>query len=419
MKARLTDKLLNATGASDKPFAMYDTAIAGFKATVLVSGTITFQLSYRNPDGQRQTYTIGKYGSVTTAQARAIAEKKLGEVKNGTDVHADKKAQRQKAEILKQQSLGVFFEQRYKPYLLLNLKSGQKIANDLERHFVRPWKGKPLPSLNNALLADFASRKIADGLKPDSINRPIQYLRAMLNRAALWEIISASPLEKFKLLRVDTVGVVRFLDEAEDSRLMAALSAREERRKQERLRYIAWCMDRHQAPPAPYKGVYTDYVQPLVITALNTGMRRGELFSLCWGDVDLDRRIITVMASGTKSGKTRHIPINNKLNSVLSEWQEQSKEVKKLQKKDLVFASKINGGKLDNINKSWNGLIEDAQITSFRFHDLRHTFASKLAMAGVDLYVIKELLGHQSYQMTQRYAHLSQSHLSDAVALLD
>lgn len=420
MKARLTDKFLNAVGSPDKQFAIYDTAVAGFKAAIMVSGSITFQLSYRNSDGKRQTYTIGKYGSVTTAQARAIAERKLGEVKNGVDVHAVKKEHRKQAELLKHQTLGVFFEERYKPYLLLNLKSGQKIASDLERHFVMPWRGKPLQSLNNALLTEFASRKIADGLKPDSVNRPIQYLRAMLNRAALWEVIPTSPLNKFKLLRVDTVGVVRFLDEVESDCLVAALAEREERRRQERLRYISWCLARQQTPPAPYAGSYTDHVQPLVMMALHTGMRRGELFSLRWGDVDLGRRMITVQASGTKSGRTRYIPINSKLNSILRAWQEPMKgESTERKAGDLVFQSRISGDRIDNIDKAWANLLEAAKIENFRFHDLRHTFASRLAMAGVDLYTIKELLGHQTFQMTQRYAHLSQRHLSDAVALLD
>jgi integrase len=141
-------------------------------------------------------------------------------------------------------------------------------------------------------------------------------------------------------------------------------------------------------------------------------MRRGELFNLKWEDVNFAGKILTVVGETAKSGKTRHIPMNEEALSVLRKWHEQQKE------SELVFPSN-GGGRLDNISSSWERLIDSAQIKNFRFHDLRHDFASKLVMAGVDLNTVRELLGHSDIKMTLRYAHLAPEKLAAAVAKLN
>ena len=149
----------------------------------------------------------------------------------------------------------------------------------------------------------------------------------------------------------------------------------------------------------------------MVILALNTGLRRGELFNLSWKDIDLDKRQLTVEGSTSKSGQTRHIRLNHKAHPVLADWEKQSDGV-------IVFASPVTGERFDNIKRSWESLRERAGLENFVFHDLRHTFASKLAMAGQDLYVIKDLLGHSTVQMTEKYAHLSPDLKANAVEML-
>ena len=142
--------------------------------------------------------------------------------------------------------------------------------------------------------------------------------------------------------------------------------------------------------------------------AINTGLRRGELFNLQWADVDLVRKVITVEGQTSKSGQTRYVQLNSEAINTLLEWKKQTDSA-------IVFASPVTGERFDNINKSWARLREEAGITDFRFHDLRHTFASKLVMAGIDLYTVKELLGHSTIQMTERYAHLAPEHKAEAV----
>jgi integrase len=149
-----------------------------------------------------------------------------------------------------------------------------------------------------------------------------------------------------------------------------------------------------------------------VLLSLNTGMRRGETFTLCWEDVDLSRRVITIRGSSSKSGNTRHIPLTSESVSVLNLWRS-SREVS-----NLVFPSD-DGGEFGSMKTAWANLMKKARIQNFRWHDMRHHFASQLVMAGVDLNTVRELLGHQSLEMTLRYAHLSEDHKTAAIAKLE
>jgi integrase len=182
--------------------------------------------------------------------------------------------------------------------------------------------------------------------------------------------------------------------------------------KREREQANKWRLERrYELYPDLSQLHYADYLEPMVLLAMNTGMRRGELFDLLWCDVNFDARILTVNGSVAKSGKTRHIPLNKEAWETLHKWHQHHSDNK------LVFPGK-NGERFNHIKKSWGGVIGDAGISSFRFHDLRHHFASKLVMAGVDLNTVRELLGHADIEMTLRYSHLAPEHKAKAVAKL-
>ncbi|MFC1599238.1 tyrosine-type recombinase/integrase, partial [Candidatus Omnitrophota bacterium] len=151
------------------------------------------------------------------------------------------------------------------------------------------------------------------------------------------------------------------------------------------------------------------YLKRIVIIALNTGMRKGEILGLKWRDVDLKRGIIYLL--NTKNGERREIPMNSAVKWAL---------IKQPKHKDgpFVFCNK-NGKSFGNVRKSFIAALRKSGIINFRFHDLRHTFASQLVMGGVDLNTVRELMGHKSIRMTLRYTHLSPAHKSRAVDLLD
>ena len=150
---------------------------------------------------------------------------------------------------------------------------------------------------------------------------------------------------------------------------------------------------------------------PLVLIAVNTGLRRGELLQLKWRDVDVQRRMLTVRGEGAKTGQTRHVPLNSEAIRVLNAW----KPRPLCESSWCVFAGADSSTPIVAIKKTWKAVLKVAKISSFRFHDLRHTFASKLVMAGVDLNTVRELLGHKSIAMTLRYAHLAPEHKAAAV----
>ena len=166
-------------------------------------------------------------------------------------------------------------------------------------------------------------------------------------------------------------------------------------------------MIKERSPVSPHAAAH------VLFARLNTGLRRGELLQLQWGDVDLHRRLLTVRGEGAKTGQTRHVPLNSEIVGVLKTWAPCSGEPS-----GFVLSGRDATVPLTGARKAWRGVLREARISSFRFHDLRHTFASKLAMAGVDLNTVRELLGHRKISMTLRYAHLAPEHKADAVERL-
>lgn len=144
----------------------------------------------------------------------------------------------------------------------------------------------------------------------------------------------------------------------------------------------------------------------LVTLALQSGMRRGELFKLKWRDVDFDRGLITIRASVTKNRKRRTVRMNSTVKKALSEWFDQVPR-----KVEHVFT--YQGKPLQSVKRSFATLMRKAEIEGIGFHDLRHCFASKKVMSGVSLYEVKELLGHSSIKMTERYPHLAPDYMAD------
>jgi integrase len=219
--------------------------------------------------------------------------------------------------------------------------------------------------------------------KDATVNRELSTLRHMLNKAVEWGMLKTSPFAKgSRLMLKENNQRLRFLTESEIEALLKA------------------CEDLK---------TYTPHLRPIVETALLTGMRRGELLSLKWEQI----RNGFIYLTETKSGKARQIPINDRLAEVFKEVRRGNQL-----KSPYVFCDS-QGRRFLEVKRSFASACKKAGIEAFRFHDLRHTFASQLVMRGAGLKAVQELLGHASLAMTMRYAHLSHEHLKDSVNLLN
>ena len=155
-------------------------------------------------------------------------------------------------------------------------------------------------------------------------------------------------------------------------------------------------------------------VHDMALFSLQTGARAGEVFSLTWGDIDLFQG--TALLRDTKSNKNRHLYLTDEVKNMLAH-----RRAAGAKNTDLVFPDK-NGNKVVQISDSFNRAIDklglNVDVTDRRdkltFHSLRHTYASQLVQAGVDIYHVKELLGHSTITLTERYSHLSESTLKQA-----
>jgi len=211
-------------------------------------------------------------------------------------------------------------------------------------------------------------------VSPATVNRELAGLKSMFNKAILWKKATENPVRQVQMLKEDNQRL-RYLEEAEMKKLIEACQA---------------C------------------IKPIVILAVNTGMRKGEMLNLKWKDVDLERRIIYLL--DTKNSEKREVFLNETAVNTLRALTHHPTS-------EYVFC-KANGSKYNDIKGYFGAALKKCGILNFKFHDLRHTFASHLVMAGVDLKTVQELLGHKTMEMTLRYSHLSPDHKKRAVEVL-
>jgi integrase len=255
-----------------------------------------------------------------------------------------------------------FAQKTYLPWALGSKRTGQ----DDEKHvgtLVGFFGNMPMVNISQILIEKFKRERAVSITRRGTLRRPASVNREL---ACLSKILSLArdngylrEVPRIKLLREDNQRV-RYLTRDEEECLLSSLT-------KSRI-----------------------YLRPLVILALNTGMRLGEITGLTWQRVDFQRGCIYV--TNTKNGKDRTLPMNEQARNVLLSLREEGDAEK-------VFTS------LPNVSMSFPKACRKAGIEDFHFHDLRHTFATRLADSGVDVVTIAALLGHSSIQMATRYTH--------------
>lgn len=218
------------------------------------------------------------------------------------------------------------------------------------------------------------------GLSKVTINRYLEIISKAFNMAIDNELINKNPLKKnTKFLQQNYV--VRPLFPEEEQRLMKVLSEPQ-----------------------------YEYLKGIVIVALNTALRRQNILDLTWEQIDLDGRVIEI----TENKSNKHIfkPINDTLLQYFQSIPEESRV-------GDVFINPITGRKCKEIKRAWKTVKEKANITNFRFHDLKHTVGTRLAKHGVPIPVIKEVLDHSDIKTTMRYVHTADKQILSAMNLLN
>lgn len=392
MGIKLTLRMVEAARPRAKPYELRDAELKGLLLRVQPSGVKSFVVEW----GRGKRTTLGRFPVMPLAAARTQALAALAEVVQ----HGTPKAAKAKHKV---NTLRDFVDKAFRPWASANLKWGNGAADRLLSVFAE-FVDKPLSAINAWTIEKWRSKRIKSGIAPNTCNRDLATLKSALARARAWKIIEGDPLAEVRQAKVDSTRV-RYLSQAEEKRLRDALAARDAEGRAARVRANAWRLERGK-DVLPMLGVhdYVDHLTPAVLVSLNTGLRRGELTALTWDDINLSEKMLTVRAAAAKSGKPRYVPLNPEAMRVLKQWKRQQPEGRLFPVRDFKTA--------------WGRLMGDTGITDFRWHDLRHDFASKLVKAGVDLNMVRELLGHADIKMTLRYAHLAPEHKAAAVALI-
>lgn len=319
----------------------------------------TYYIVY-SVDGRRKTETIGKDKKL----AENVLHKRLTEI-----------AENKYLDVKKEEK--IWFEDFADQYLDFYCKPNNKTWETSDKikikNLKRYFSGKYLYEITPLDIEKYKSERIKK-VSTATVNRDLACLKSIFNRAIEWKKAKDNPVRLVKLFRENNQRL-RYLE------------------KEEIIKLLDNCHN---------------YLKPIVIVALNTGMRRGEILKLKWHDIDFRRDIIYL--HNTKNGEKREIPMNAEVRTTLI-------KVRKHPQSPYIFCNKT-GNPFGDIKKSFLTALTNSGIINFHFHDLRHTFASQMVMSGVDLNTVRELMGHKSIQMTLRYSHLSPDHKKRAVDIL-
>ncbi len=334
----------------------------------------------------RSTKGLYKRGPVWWMTYRdALGEQQWESCRTGNKENAEKKLINRRKEameglrpepVLKAMGLEGLFDEYLKH---MSHQRGVRTKRLHVQHFIRLLGNPPIHTLTVKVVEEYREKRRTEGVGPATINKELATLKHALTKAVVWKMVQKHIREDLKAVQKDKEppGRLRYLaDHQEADRLIQAC-----------------------------RGAF----RSLVITALHTGMRRTEILTLMWSHVNLTQGVIRL--TDTKNGEAREIPIDETVRSVLAGLRTRIDV-------PWVFHDEA-GHKFKDTRKRFEAACKRMGLLDFRFHDLRHTFASWLVMAGVPLATVSQLLGHKSLAMTMRYSHLSPQHKAEAVCSLD
>jgi integrase len=247
---------------------------------------------------------------------------------------------------------------------------GQKTFAEITPMLIERFKRDRKATLTNRSSARSAA----------SVNRELACLSKIFSLAITHKVVGVNPCLEVKKYREENERT-RYLLPEEEARL------------------VAQCVGERA------------HLRPLLVLAINTGMRRGEILKLSWRHVDFERNLIRVSSDITKTGRPRELPMNSEVRNLLL-------EIRPAHSDGPVIPSPKTGKGIVDFKRAFRGACDKAQIEGLHFHDLRHTFGTRAADSGADAFTIAELLGHSDLRMTKRYTHATDQRKRAAVERL-
>lgn len=372
MRAQIGSSLLASVLAQprQRPFEIGDTRLAGFTLRIQPSGVRSYYARF----GRNRRIALGKVGAISPDEARDQCQRILGNIASGRH---PKEGLAGSAGVI----LGRFLVETFEPWARANRP--RTVRNTLEklRLQFKPWLAEPLSAITVERLEFWKARRLRSGIKPTTVLRDLFALSSVLTRAVRTGRLAANPIRFVEKPRFDRRPRVRFLSVEEEARLRTVLADRDQQLIAARVSGNERLARRGESPlpPLPHFG---DHLTPAILLSMNTGLRMGEIRRLRWDWVELNRRWLTVDGAYAKTRQTRHVPLNVEACRVLTQWREQCEPGKQLFPIVTCFKT------------AWTHVLHRAGIVEFRWHDLRHHFASRLVQAGVPLNTVRDLLGH-------------------------
>lgn len=268
-----------------------------------------------------------------------------------------------------------------------NNKKSTTNDNAYTEAFLKFFKSNSfIEDITPAIIEDFKKWLSKKGRSKSTVNRYLQALSKMFNVCVDNELLLVNPMKKVKLLKTDN-HAIRFLEKAEEKIFNKFL------------------------PKFYFSEIETASKLKIIVKfALKTGARKEEILSLKWDNIDFNKNEIELLH--TKSNKKRKIPLAKSLKKILL-------KLKKYTDNEYVFINPATGKRYVDIKKSFNHAVKSSGLKKFRFHDLRHTFATRLIEKGIDIVVVKELLGHASISTTMIYVHSDAERKARAINIID
>ncbi len=321
-------------------------------------------------NGKDKWKSAGKAGPTTKAMAQAKLAEKKRQIRLGLLDMID-------ADV----PTLIEFSKEYLSYVKETIAKRSWRRDEISiSHLVRFFGESKLSSITPKDILDYQSKRLSDGKRPATINRELACLKHLFNYAK----------QRGNFFGENPVSNVKFLEE--NNQLERILSLEEE--------------ERLLSASAPH-------LRPIILTAVHTGMRKNELLLLKWSNIDFESNIITVEATNTKNRKKKRIPINSSLRKLLLE------QKLKTGFSPYIFLNPEGKAYLGtfSLTTCFENACGRAGIKGLRFHDLRHTAATRMIEAGASIVAVSKILGHSNLAMTMRYSHPDNS-LKEAVEKL-